>query len=57
MLVMSRSRSRIAPDVTAASPESRLISVDLPAPFGPMTAWTSSRCTAMETPDTAFNPP
>ena len=39
------------------SPESRLISVDLPAPFGPITAWISPTCTSSETSATAVRPP
>src|SRR6185437_14473527 len=38
-------------------PERRLISVDLPAPFGPMTAWISPRANAIETSLTAARPP
>ncbi len=40
-----------------SSPDSRLTSVDLPAPLGPMTAWISPRASASETPSTATSPP
>src|SRR4051794_33239474 len=47
----------MVPEVCRRSPEIRLISVDLPAPFGPMTAWISPTRTSMDTPDTALRPP
>src|SRR5829696_1806155 len=40
-----------------SSPERRLISVDLPAPFGPITAWISPTYTSSETSATARSPP
>src|SRR5215207_11502811 len=39
------------------SPDRRLIRVDLPAPFGPMTAWISPTRTSSETSETASTPP
>ena len=48
--VMSSPLSRIAPALGASSPLTRLNSVDLPAPFGPMMAWRSPRATARSTP-------
>ena len=41
--VMSSPLSRISPALSAKRPLIRLNSVDLPAPFGPMTAWRSPR--------------
>src|SRR5512144_940568 len=45
------------PPDTARSPESRLISVVLPAPFGPSTACTLPRSSASTTSRTAASPP
>src|SRR3954453_16504688 len=55
--VTRRSPSAIVPAVTTRSPERRLIRVDLPAPFGPMTAWISPVRTSSETSATACSPP
>src|SRR4051812_41565095 len=55
--VTTHSPMAIEPAVTARSPESRLIRVDLPAPFGPMTAWISPVRTSRETSATACSPP
>src|SRR4051812_11999688 len=55
--VTSRPPSVISPDVDGTSPESRLVSVDLPAPFGPITAWMRPRHKSTETPFTAASPP
>src|SRR3954463_12103409 len=54
---MSRSERRTVPALALSSPERRLISVDLPAPFGPMTAWISPTWTSSDTPATARSPP
>src|SRR5665647_661665 len=45
------------PEVGGKSPESRLVRVDLPAPFGPITAWIRSRQRSSETSLTAASPP
>src|SRR2546422_4019944 len=45
------------PDVAAKSPESRLISVDLPAPFGPSSACSSPRTSVRLTASLATRPP
>src|SRR3989442_2741178 len=55
--VTSRSKRRMAPDVTGSSPEMRLKSVVLPAPLGPMSARRSPGRTASATPSTARSPP
>src|SRR3954462_4114288 len=55
--VTTRPPIAIEPEVTTRSPESRLISVDLPAPFGPITAWISPVRTSSETSATACSPP
>src|SRR5689334_4019212 len=55
--VMSSPPRRMRPAVGTISPESRLTSVDLPAPLVPMTACTSPRRSASETSLTAASPP
>src|SRR3954465_10761076 len=55
--VMSASPRRMVPLVGGRSPESRLVSVDLPAPLGPMTAWMRPRQRSTETSLTAARPP
>src|SRR5450631_4360982 len=45
------------PWLGASSPESMLMSVDLPAPFVPMTAWISPTCRSSQTASTATSPP
>src|SRR6476646_3047531 len=47
----------IVPLVGGRSPESRLVSVDLPAPLGPMTAWMRPRQRSTDTSFTAARPP
>src|SRR5579863_3894666 len=54
---MSWPAKRILPAVGANSPDSRLISVVLPAPLGPMTAWISPATRSSDMPSTAFRPP
>src|SRR6185312_11946339 len=54
---MSRPAKRTPPPLGARSPESRLISVVLPAPLGPISAWTPPPCTSSETSLTAARPP
>src|SRR4030095_7010273 len=54
--VTSRPASVTSPVVGARSPESRLVSVDLPAPFGPITAWMRSRQRPSETSLTEARP-
>jgi hypothetical protein len=39
--VISIAIQQTSPEVGRSSPASRLISVDFPAPFGPITAWIS----------------
>ncbi len=55
--VTGRPSSVIVPEVGGSSPESRLTSVDLPAPLGPITACSSPRLSAIETSRTAASPP
>src|SRR3954454_1054521 len=55
--VMSASPRRMVPLVGGRSPESRLVSVDLPAPLGPITAWMRPRQRSTETSFTAARPP
>src|SRR5258705_13985188 len=55
--VMSRPPNWIAPALAGRSPEITLISVVLPAPFGPSTACRRPRCSSRSTSLTAFNPP
>src|SRR5688500_10169149 len=55
--VTSSPPSRTVPEVGARSPESRLVSVDLPAPLGPITAWMRSRQRSSVTSFTAASPP
>src|SRR4051812_20992963 len=54
---MSSPLSMTLPALGARSPESRLMSVDLPAPFGPITAWTFPMWHSTETSLTAVRPP
>src|SRR4051812_39921306 len=54
---MSAPPRLIAPRLASSSPDSRLMSVDLPAPLGPITAWISPTATSIETSDTATRPP
>src|ERR1700676_5440769 len=56
-LVMSSPRRRTVPAEALTSPDSRLTSVDLPAPFGPMMAWMLWSANSSATPSTAINPP
>src|SRR5262249_18289093 len=53
----SRPNSSIRPAVTGNAPATRLNSVVLPAPFGPMSARRSPGRTASSTPSTARSPP
>src|ERR1051326_7878854 len=46
----------MAPELAGKSPDSRLMSVVLPAPFGPTTACNSPRLISMDTSATAINP-
>ena len=55
--VTSCPASCTVPAVGARSPESRLVSVDLPAPLGPITAWMRSRQRSSVTSFTAARPP
>src|SRR5438034_5150104 len=55
--VTSWSKRWMAPELTSSSPEIRLNSVVLPAPFGPMMARRSPGWTARSTPSTASRPP
>src|SRR5579883_1073703 len=48
---------RMVPALGASSPESRLMSVVLPAPLGPMTAWSSPSLRSSMTSLTAASPP
>src|SRR5512133_1006622 len=48
---------KILPEVQARSPESRLVSVVLPAPLGPITAWIWSVKNSSDTSFTAASPP
>src|SRR5215207_9465622 len=54
---MSCPPSVTVPEVGGRSPESRLVSVDLPAPLGPMTAWMWLRQRSTDTSFTAARPP
>src|SRR6516225_5199951 len=54
--VTSRPSSTTVPSEAASSPASRLTSVDLPAPFGPISACTDAGSTASETRSTAIRP-
>src|SRR5579863_1050404 len=45
------------PDDGGRSPDSKLMSVDLPAPLGPITAWTWPNWSSSETSLTAASPP
>src|SRR6185437_7289250 len=54
---MSRPAKRTLPPLGARSPESRLISVVLPAPLGPISPWTPPPCRSSETSLTALRPP
>ncbi len=54
---MSRLSILTCPDQTAARPDSTSISVDLPAPFGPIRPRISPWGTAMSTLFTAKKPP
>src|SRR6476661_11297128 len=55
--VMSSAPRRIVPVDGRNSPESRLTRVDLPAPFGPMTACTVFGASDRVTSSTATRPP
>src|ERR1051325_3180672 len=55
--VMSRPSRKIAPAVGRSTPVRRLISVVLPAPFGPISAWRAPFWTASETSSVATMPP
>src|ERR1700674_519564 len=55
--VMSSPRKRIRPASGRRLPASCAISVVLPAPFGPMTAWVSPSCTSRSTPSVALSAP
>src|SRR5262245_26840317 len=57
MRVTSTPNSSIRPVVTGNAPATRLNSVVLPAPFGPMRARRSPGCTTSSTPSTARSPP
>ncbi len=48
---------RMAPPVGASSPDTMLMTVVFPAPFGPMSPWISPRSTAKLAPSTARTPP
>src|SRR3954451_11530154 len=48
--------NRISPAVGSTAPETHLISVDLPAPFGPSRQWTSPSTTSRSTPCRALTP-
>src|SRR5689334_25147352 len=54
---MSCAPRRMVPLDGRRSPDSRLISVDLPAPFGPMTACTARGAIESVTSSTATRPP
>ena len=54
---MSSPSSRIVPEVGSRTPVSRLISVVLPAPFGPIRAWRAPRARSSETSLVAARPP
>src|SRR6266513_1124714 len=45
------------PELAARSPDKRLISVDLPAPFGPSNAWSSPCARSRHTASLATRPP
>src|SRR5256885_8614366 len=55
--VTLRPSRRICPEVAGNSPDSRLRNVDLPAPFGPITACTSAGANDSDTPSTAARAP
>src|SRR6478735_1043169 len=55
--VTSRACKCTRPDDGGSSPASTLTSVDLPAPFVPMTACTSPRTSVSDTRSTAVSPP
>src|SRR5205814_1318444 len=55
--VTSSPRKRTRPEVVLSSPERRLRKVDLPAPFGPMMAWTAPASMRKEIPATAASAP
>ena len=57
MPVMSRAPSSTRPEVGGDTPVSRLISVVLPAPLGPIRAWRAPRSTAIVTWSVAVMPP
>src|SRR5439155_2175277 len=50
-------RNRISPVVTGSTPETRLNTVLLPAPLGPMRPWIAPSVTTMERSATAARPP
>src|SRR5437762_11783103 len=54
---ISAPAKRMMPLSGFSSPESALISVVLPAPFGPMTAWISPGATDRDTSPVATRPP
>src|SRR5215471_14304921 len=54
---ISRPSSLTLPELGARSPDSMLMSVDLPAPLGPITAWISPMPSSNETAFVAVRPP
>ena len=54
---MSWPSSVIVPEVGSSTPVRRLISVVLPAPFGPINAWRAPRWTSRVTSLVAARPP
>ena len=54
---MSCPSSQMLPEVGSSTPVSRLISVVLPAPFGPISAWRAPAATFSETSLVATKPP
>src|SRR5581483_10508609 len=55
--VISSPARKTRPALGARSPESRLMSVVLPAPLGPITAWISPSSSSSESWSTAARPP
>src|SRR5215470_2912154 len=55
--VMSRPSRKMLPEVGRSTPVNRLMSVVLPAPFGPISAWRAPFWTASETLSVATIPP
>src|SRR5438128_1263611 len=54
---ISTPSSRILPPLGTSSPDNRLMTVDLPAPFGPISAWISPRPRLSDRSRTAASPP